>query len=106
MRDKNTLLLAVSISISIFLIALAASLYSHLKKTELGFNEKKAILIKENLDLKDNIASLKGTLAQKKETLALLENEQESIEQRLGLFKEERESLRGEYEEELLALKK
>ena len=105
MREKTRFLMALLIAVSLFLIALVASLYGSLKKTEAQFNERKAVLIKENLDLKDSAKAVEELLNQKKESLVILEKERKNIDDKIAGFNEEKDALKKEYEEELLALK-
>jgi len=105
-HDKTRFLMAILIAVSLFLALLVVSLYTSFKKTESQFNERKAVLIKENLDLKDSNKSLEETLNQRKEAFALLEQERKALEERLKSFEEEKTSLKKDYEEELLSLKR
>ena len=106
MNDKTRFLMAILIAVSLFLAVLVVSIYGNLKKTELRFNERKATLIKENLDLKDANKTLENTLNQKKEAFTLLEQERKTIEEKLAGFEQEKEAIKKDYENELLSLKK
>jgi hypothetical protein len=105
MHEKTRFLMALLIAVSIFLIVLVVAIYGSLKKTEAQFNERKAVLIKENLDLKDGAKAVEEALNQKKESLAILEKERKNTDDQIASFNEEKEALKKEYEEELLALK-
>jgi len=106
MNDKIRFLMAILIAVSLFLAVLVVSIYGNLKKTELQFNERKATLIKENLDLKDTNKTLEDTLNQKKDAFTLLEQERKTIEEKLTSFENEKEAIKKDYEDELISLKK
>jgi hypothetical protein len=57
-QGKNPLVEVAVAIVCVFLIILALSSFRNSKKMELEFNEKKATLVKENLDLKDRLDSL------------------------------------------------
>lgn len=99
MREKNILAWTLSLSIVIFCLALIFSLLHQLKVKEFEFNERKAVLIKENLSLKESFASLEKTISQNEGAMAALEKEKESIEKNLTSFKEENEKLKIEFAE-------
>lgn len=100
-QNKNTALSYVLISITVFCIILTASLYNYLKKSRLEFNEKKALFIKENLDLKDSSSSLQEAVAKKEIEIGVFKEEKESVENQLNLAKEEKKILEKEYIEQM-----
>jgi len=106
MNDKTRFLMAILIAVSLFLAVLVVSIYGNLKKTELAFNERKATLIKENLDLKDSNKTLEDAMNQKKEAFTLLEEQRKVVEEKLANFEKEKEAVKKEFEEELISLKK
>jgi hypothetical protein len=81
------------------------AVYNQQKAAELKFNERKAELIKENLDLKDRTEGLSEIVEQKKEAVALLENSRKAMEERIADFQEEMTALEKKYEDQLLELK-
>jgi ABC-type multidrug transport system fused ATPase/permease subunit len=105
MHEKIRFLMAILVSVAIFLIIFVISLYMNFKNTELQFNERKAVLIKENLDLEDEVGFLNEALAQKNEALAVIENKTKSAEEELERFERERETLKSEYRSQLLEIK-
>ena len=94
MRNKTTLLLAV---ICVLLLVWVLASCQKTKKTELAFVEKKASLIKENLDLNDRILSLEETLSKKTAELSRLEEDTKPLKEALIKLKLENESLKSEY---------
>ena len=95
----------------ILVLASAASmifvyfLYQHSQKMESEFNEQKASLIQERLDLEDRIESIQEIIDQKTETLAVLEKQKKTVEDELGVLKEETKRQIEAYSEELELLK-
>lgn len=105
MKDKTRFLIAILISVAIFLMILVASLYNQQKTAELQFNERKAKLIKENLDLKDKSESYKETLQRNNEAMALLKEKSRAVEDQIMAFEQEKEALKDEYDSRILELK-
>lgn len=66
---------------------------------ELEFNEKKATLIKDNLDLKDRIQSLEEIASKKTNALVVVEKEKTELEAKLKTLREENEKLSNNYKE-------
>jgi len=95
MEKKSNLLSAVLILICVFGLFLALSSSMRLKKAELEFNEKKALLVKENLDLKDRLGSLEERIAK----YVQMEKEKIALEEQLNLLKKENEDIRNVYNE-------
>lgn len=97
MDNKDTLIRIILAVVCIFCIVLVWSSFGNLKKMELDFNEKKATLVKENLDLKDRLESLQDVVNKKTEAAAALEKEKEDINGKLVLLKEENKKLTKAY---------
>jgi len=97
---------AVLVVISALFIFLAVSSFRNIKKMELDFNQKKAILVKENLDLKDRLNSLQDMITRKTEALGAVEKEKAALEEQLNALKIAAESFKAASNEELGALKK
>ena len=76
-------------------MVLVIAVYKQQKEAELKFNERKAELIKENLDLKDSNKGLSEIINQKKEVMAILEEKQELVEKRIESLAKEKEVLHG-----------
>ena len=104
MRDNNILLKVVLIITCILSVALNVSLYRHFRKAELEFNERKAVIIKENLGLKDRIESIQGIVAEKTEMIASLEKEKKSVENALDELKTRSELLLRIYANQIKTL--
>ena len=79
MQSKKSLLWALLISVSIFCVILSFLMYRHLKEKELEFNTNKARLIKENMDLKDNVSTLKDELVKQAEAVTHLGEENQKL---------------------------
>jgi hypothetical protein len=90
---------------SVIFVLLALSSFRNIKKTELDFNQKKAILIKENLDLKDSVDSLQETIKQKTAALGAVEKEKAALEEQVNALKTAAASFRETSDKELVALK-
>jgi len=93
MKIKNNFLMVALVILCILSIFFAISSSGRLRKVEVDFNEKKATLVKENLDLKDRLDSFQETVAKS----ALLEKEKSAIEADLKLLKEENEKIKDAY---------
>lgn len=99
MPNKNTLLVPILLVVSAVCIILAVSSLRRLKNMELEFNEKKATLIKDNLDLKDRIQSLEEIASKKTNALVVVEKEKTELEAYLKTLREENEKLSNNYKE-------
>ncbi|MFH1753642.1 MAG: hypothetical protein ABH875_05615 [Candidatus Omnitrophota bacterium] len=105
MRDKSRFLIAILVSVSVFLIFLVIAIFNQQKNMELEFNERKAKLIKENLDLKDDKENLGTKITQKEEAIALLQEKRNAVESELKTFEDRVKGMRDEYEHQVLELK-
>jgi len=106
MQDKQRLIGVVLIAACAFSIVLAISSFRNLKKMELEFNEKKANLVKENLELKDRIDSIQQIVSQKTASADIMEKEKKDLEEQLQTLKEENEKIISSNNEQLDTLKK
>lgn len=106
MHNKSTTITVVLIASFVFFLFLGISSFRNVKKAELDFNQKKAILVKENLDLKDRFDSLQETIIQKTEALSVVEKEKAALEEQLNVLKKAAMSFRVASNKELEALKK
>ncbi len=104
MKDKIRFFMAILIAVTVFLMILVLSLFNQQKSLELQFNERKAKLIKENLDLKDKQQSLRNVVEQKKEAMALLEEKRKAIEEQIKDFENEKEAVKEEYTGRIMEL--
>jgi len=78
-QNKKYMLWAVLVSVSVFCVVLVFAMFYHLKRVETDFGNKKAILIKDNMDLKDKIYSLNAEILKKAKQLTLAEEEKAKI---------------------------
>jgi len=106
MQNKNTLINAALITVSVFAVIIAFSSFRHLKRMEFEFNEKKAVIVKENLDLKDRIDSIQELVNQKIESIGILEKEKKSFEDEVSLIKKENDKIIESYVKQLDTIKK
>lgn len=106
MQDKQRLIGVALIAACVFCIVLAFSSFRNLKKMELEFNEKKATLVKENLELKDRIDSIQQIVSQKTESTGILEKEKKDLEDQLKTLKEENDKVMASTKEEVDTLRK
>ena len=81
MQNRKTLSLAILVSVSFFCLILVLSMFRHLKRMESDFRDKKAALVKENMDLKDEFGFLQEELVQKAEALTFLAEENEKLKE-------------------------
>lgn len=79
MYSRKTLLGTILLSVAIFSIILAGSLYRYLKKVESDFKSKEAALVKENIDLEDELGGMREEIMRKAATLTLLEEENQKL---------------------------
>jgi len=94
---KKTIFGAILISICIFSIIFAVSAFRYFKTVESKFNNEKADLIKENMDLQDKVDSLEEDIAQKTGIATNLETEKKTLEARLITLGEEAKNLESRY---------
>lgn len=104
MQNKNILSSAILTIITIFFVTLSIFLFQNLRKLELGFNEKKALLVKENLDLKDRVESLQEMVNQKTESINSFEKEKLFFDEKLNQIKKDSKELIKSYSDKLKAL--
>lgn len=104
MHNNNVLLIAVLVVICLLLGVLAFSYSKDLKKTELAFNEKKAVLVKENLDLKDRLDSLQKIISEKTESLTATAKEKSAVQEQLDALVEKNKELMTSYTAKLEVL--
>jgi len=106
MQNKNTLILTILVTICLVLVIVSISLFQGIKKIELSFNEKKATLVKENLELKDKIDSIQEIMNQKIASVNTIEKEKKELEDQLNQVKKEQEKFAALYTQELNVLKR
>jgi len=78
---------------AIFLIIITSSSYKSLKRMRFEFNEKKAVLIRENLELKDRLNSIQEMVSQKMASLDILEEEKKNVEKEIAVLKQGNDEL-------------
>lgn len=88
MKNKSILLSAVCI----LCIVISLTFYIALRNVKIEFNEKKAQLVKENLDLTDRLESIQASATKNTQ----LEKEKSDLEAELKLVKAEIEKLRSD----------
>ncbi len=101
MEYKNRLVEIVLIALCILFIILAWASFQHLKKMEETFNEEKAVLIKENMSLKDTLSNIETELSEKTSAIMFLERAKESLETEIKTVKEVNRKIQGKHAEEL-----
>lgn len=97
MQNKNLLLNIILGVACAFFIIFTFSSFNRVKKMEFDFNEKKATLVKESLDLKDRLESLEEIVKQKTSEAAGLEEKRKAVEEELKQLKGESEKLNSDY---------
>ena len=106
MENKGTLFKILLVFCVVLIATLIGIFITVLKKAELAFNERKAILVKENLDLKQRFDSLQAEVSEKLATLESLQKEKELFEEKLSLVKKETSRIIESYVAQLDDLKK
>ncbi|OGW74938.1 MAG: hypothetical protein A2Z72_07385 [Omnitrophica bacterium RBG_13_46_9] len=81
MQNREALFRTLLAAVTVFCIILIFAMFRHLKKAEFDFNDKKAEMIKENLDLKDNLSSLKERTERETKASKFLEEENKKLKQ-------------------------
>jgi len=97
MDSKNVVIRIALIIICVFCSLLAWSSFRKLRNVEFEFNERKANLVKENLDLKDRLESLKEVVNKRMDNLTSAEEERESFDDKLGTLRSENEKITEAY---------
>lgn len=104
--NRERIIALVMAIVCVFFLIISVSSFRTMKKSELQFNEKKAVLVKENLDLKDRINALQEIVVQKTEAAGSLEKEKTEISEKLKILKEENDHLLKSYTEKSADLRK
>jgi hypothetical protein len=106
LQNKNSIIMVVLIVTTVFFVLLAVSSFRNINKTETDFNQKMAVLVKENLDLKDRFESLQVMIARKTEALDTLEKERAVIDEQLNALRRVSVSRNVIFKNNLKTLKK
>ena len=106
MQNRNNLSITALIIICVFFIFLSLSFFKNVKKMELEYKDQKAVLLKENINLRVRIDSLQNAVDQKIESVSAMEQEKEALEKQLAALKAENEKLASSFNDQLEALKK
>ena len=80
MQNRNNLSITALIIICVFFIFLSLSFFKNVKKMELEYKDQKAVLLKENINLRVRIDSLQNAVDQKIESVSAMEQEKEALE--------------------------
>lgn len=104
--NRKSLFTMILISISIFSVIFALSLFAHLKNTEKKLNKEKQSLIEENIELKNQYDSIRSTLKIKTEALENFESQRNTFMQEMEKFKKDREESVVRDTEEIELLKR
>ena len=106
MQNRNNLSITVLVIICVFFIFLSLYFFKNVKKMELGYKEQKAVLLKENVDLKARIDSIQNIVDQKIESVNAVEQEKEALENQLAALKAENEKLAASFNDQLEVLRR
>jgi hypothetical protein len=106
MQNKNSLLTVALAIVCVFSLSLAFVSFQNFRKMELSFNEKKARLVKENLDLKDRIDSLQATVSKKSDSLDVFEKENQTLTSQLAHVRSEYRKILETYANQINTLRK
>ena len=106
MENKNTIFVAMSISICIFCIFFTVFLFRRVKSVEFEFNKKEASLIKETMDMRDFIEGLEETVRKKTKEISAVKAEKEKIFEKIKSIEKETEKIQKLYTEQTEKLKK
>ena len=93
MQNKNTFIVISLFILCMLAVAISLFLFQTLRKTELAFNEKKALLVKESLDLKDRLDTIEETINEKIQIATELEKKNKLLEDQLSQLKQENDRL-------------
>lgn len=103
--DKKTMWQIALTVTFIFFMVFAFSSYKNLKKMRFEFNEKKSVLTRENLELKDRLDSIQEMVSQKMISLGILEQEKRKVEEQVAALKQENDKLMQASNEELKGIR-
>ncbi|MFA5008235.1 MAG: hypothetical protein WC546_03330 [Candidatus Omnitrophota bacterium] len=93
------------IVITIFSVIFAIESFRNYKKSDLDYSEQKAKLIKENMDLKENLDNLQQSITQKAATLDNFEKDKKKFQDELVRLKKINENMAALYTRKLNKIK-
>jgi cell division protein FtsB len=106
MQSKNNLLVTVLVVVGIFFIFLAISFSTNVKKMEVDFNRQKALLAKENSDLKIKVEAIQNIVEEKIRAMDAVEKEKKTLERKFITLKNKNEELTSSLGKQLEELKR
>jgi hypothetical protein len=98
-RNNKPIFTASLIIICVLSAILSLGLIRHLKQSESKFKNEKAVLVREKMELKDELDFLKSDLKMKGDTITSLEAEKKEISQEIARLKKLAEELKTDNEE-------
>jgi cell division protein FtsB len=105
-RSDKTLFSASLIALCVFSVIISLSLFGYLKNTEQRFKKEKAALVREKMDLRDQLDSLKADLKMKSDAISSLDSEKKNMLEELARIEKLAEELKGKDNEELESMRK
>ena len=104
MKDRNPLLLIILAIACIACIFLAWSTHKQLKNKDFEFDKEKALMIKDKLDLKDSLITMRETVNKNSATISTLEEEKISLLNSKKRLEEEKQKTVELFTEQLQTL--
>jgi len=105
MDGKNTIFNVILVTVCAICIFFTIFLYRRIKDTESEYTEKEAVLIKENMDLRDRTDNIKLEIAKKKKELKAAAKDREALEEEVKSIEEENSRTKALYAEQVQKLK-
>ena len=106
MHNKKSLLTTIPISVSIFCVIFAVSMFAHLKSVEERLKQEKKTLIEQNIELKNQYDSARAALTVKTDALENLEAERNAVAEEIARIKRQAADSASRTTEELELLRK
>ncbi len=97
MENKNTALTITLILVCALSVLSALLLFRYVKKVESDYTEKEASLIKENMDLIDQMDNMKITIGEKTKEIKHIERAKEKLTEKIKSIEEENKKLEELY---------
>ena len=96
-QNKNIWVIITLGAAAILLLIALLSSQGHLKEITSDFNDKKTVLVKENMDLKNELESLGETVKQNAAEITVLQGQRKAIEEKLKVIGRENGKLTQSY---------
>lgn len=106
MQTKNNLIVIILSVVTVGSLVFALASFQRVKRGESELSEKKAVLVKENLDLKDRVTAIQDMLDKKTATLDGFESEKQKLQYQVEYLKKENNKIMDSFAQRMNAANK